>query len=49
MPSTTPSLIPAEGIVGQSGSRYRVLETLQDKGQPWGGVYLANEYVLLLS
>lgn len=49
MSPVAPPPTPAEIIVGQSGSRYRVLETLQDKGQPWGGVYLATKYVLQLT
>jgi hypothetical protein len=46
MSPVAPLPTPAEVIVGQSGSRYRVLKTLPGKGQPWGGVYLATEYVL---
>lgn len=45
MSVSTSSLHPTKGVVGQSGSRYNVLETLQHRGRPWGSVYLATEYV----
>lgn len=44
MTTIATSPIPAEGVVGRSGSRYRILETLQNSERPLSNVYLAIKY-----